>query len=162
MLLALLTLGTRAAQKGITLAGSPVPLLLAAVLAVAVGMGATFFLAPDWMDRYTREHVFKRAAQTGSATGMGVFLASLLLLRLFGAPFYACSPVDGLYALVRSLLSAPKPSATMPDLRWLYDWLHIIIVGAILTVVVMAIAASASTALARQMRAGKPIVPRGG
>lgn len=160
LLLAFLTLGTKATQKGVTLSGSPVPLVLAAILAVGIALASVYFLAPEWIEHYTREHVFKRAAQTGSAVGMGAFLASLILLRLFGAPFYACPPVDRLYQLIRGMLAAPQPSPTMPDMRWLYDWLHIIIVGAILTAVVMALSGSACSALARQLRAGKPVVQK--
>lgn len=158
LVLAFLTFGTKTAQTAFTTGGSPVPLVLAALLAIAIALGATFFMAPEWIDHYTREHVFKRAAQTGSGVGMGVFLGCLVLMRFFGAPFYACSPVDRLHRLVRGLLAAPQPSPTMPDMRWLYDWLHVIIVGAVLTAVVMAISASACSALVRKVRASKPVV----
>lgn len=160
MLLGFLIFGTKAATKGFTLAGSPVPLVLAAILAVAVALASTYFMAEEWIDHYSREHVFKRAAQTGSAVGMGVFLASLFLMRLFGAPFYLCPPVDRLWKLVRGLLAAPTPSPTMPDMRGLYDWLHIIIVGAVLTVVVMGLSASACSALVRQIRGNRPVTPK--
>lgn len=142
--------GSKAVPK--VASGSPVPILIGALLAISLALGVTWYQSREWWGHYTKDHVLKRAMGAGSSVSMGVFIGVLVLMGLFGTPFYKCPPVDRLFGFARSMLAAPAPSPTMPDMREMYFWIHVVIAGAATTAVVAMIAASACKMLAAHLK----------